>query len=331
MSLAIIGGGSWGTALAVVLAPRFDQVTLWVHEPELCARMAASRQNDVFLPGVPLPANVLPVNHLESAPGGASIVLIVTPSHHVRAVAGRLAPHLHPGMLFVSAAKGLEQGTLLRVSQVLEDVIGPRFPPRIAVLSGPSFAREVAAGEPAAIAVASTDEDAAARVQEAFRGPTFRPYRNNDPVGVEIGAALKNVIAIAAGVCHGLGLGSNAKAALITRGLAEITRLAVAMGGNPRTLSGLAGLGDLVLTCTGELSRNRRVGLELAAGKPLAEILSGMKMVAEGVQTTSAALELAHRFGVDLPITEQMEAILSGRKTPQAALRDLMDRSLKGE
>lgn len=331
MSLAIIGGGSWGTALAVVLAPRFEKVTLWVHEPDLCARMAASRENDVFLPGVPLPDSVSPVNHLEASVAGASIVLLVTPSHHVRAVATRLAPHLHPGMLFVSAAKGLEQGTLLRVSQVLDEVLAPSFPPRIVVLSGPSFAREVAAGEPAAIAVSSTDEDAAAQVQEAFRGPTFRPYRNNDPVGVEIGAALKNVIAIAAGVCHGLGLGSNAKAALITRGLAEITRLAVAMGGNPRTLSGLAGLGDLVLTCTGELSRNRRVGLELAAGKPLAEILSGMKMVAEGVQTTSAALELARRFDVDLPITEQMEAILSGRKTPQAALRELMDRSLKGE
>ncbi|MBL8213681.1 MAG: NAD(P)-dependent glycerol-3-phosphate dehydrogenase [Bryobacterales bacterium] len=331
MSLAIIGGGSWGTALAVVLAPRFEKVTLWVHEPDLCARMAASRENDVFLPGVRLPDSVTPFNHLETAAAEASIVLIVTPSHHVRAVASRLAPHLHPGMLFVSAAKGLEQGTLLRVSQVLDEVLSPHFSPRIVVLSGPSFAREVAAGEPAAIAVASTDEDAAAQVQEAFRGPTFRPYRNHDPVGVEIGAALKNVIAIAAGVCHGLGLGSNAKAALITRGLAEITRLAVAMGGNPRTLSGLAGLGDLVLTCTGELSRNRRVGRELAAGKPLADILSGMKMVAEGVQTTSAALELARRFDVDLPITEQMEAILSGRKTPQAALRELMDRSLKGE
>jgi glycerol-3-phosphate dehydrogenase (NAD(P)+) len=331
LSLAIIGGGSWGTALAVVLAPRFVKVRLWVHERDLCQRMAATRENDVFLPGIPLAEHVEPVNALEDAVAGASIVLMVTPSHHVRAVSAGLVPHLFEDMLFVSATKGLEQGTLLRMSQVLQAVIGVRFQPRIVVLSGPSFAREVAMGEPAAIAVASEDEDAAAEVQAAFRGPTFRPYRNTDPTGVEIGAALKNVIAIAAGVCHGLGFGSNAKAALITRGLAEITRLAVAMGGNPRTLAGLAGLGDLVLTCTGELSRNRRVGMELASGKPLAEILGGMKMVAEGVQTTSVALELARRYDVNLPITEQMEAILSGGKSPQAALRELMDRSLKGE
>jgi glycerol-3-phosphate dehydrogenase (NAD(P)+) len=329
--LAIIGGGSWGTALSIVLAPRFDTVRLWVYETDLARRMAETRENDVFLPGFKLPDAVRPTSQLDEALKDAQVVLTVMPSHHVRAIAGRMIACLHPGMLLVSATKGIENGSLMRVSEVLAEVIGPKFEPAVAVLSGPTFAREVAQGEPTAIAISSTNPELSRRIQAAFSGPTFRLYTNNDPVGVEVGAALKNVIAIAAGVCQGLGFGSNAKAALITRGLAEITRLAVAMGGQPLTLSGLAGLGDLVLTCSGDLSRNRTVGIALASGRTLSEILGSMNMVAEGVQTTHAAIDLARKFQVNLPITEQMEAILSGRKSPREALRELMDRSLKGE
>lgn len=329
--LAIIGGGSWGTALSIVLAPRFEQVTLWVYESDLAARIARTRENDTFLPGFSLPSSVIPTSELAQALQDAEIVLTVMPSHHVRVVTTNMLPLLNPEMLFVSATKGIENGSLLRVSEILAEVIRPRFDPSIAVLSGPTFAREVAQGEPTAIAISSVNRELSRQVQAAFSGPTFRLYTNHDPVGVEVGASLKNVIAIAAGVCQGLGFGSNAKAALIARGLAEITRLAVAMGAQPQTLSGLAGLGDLVLTCSGELSRNRQVGIALASGKTLDQILGSMTMVAEGVQTTHAAMDLARKFGVVLPITEQMEAILSGCRSPQEALRELMDRSLKGE
>jgi glycerol-3-phosphate dehydrogenase (NAD(P)+) len=293
--------------------------------------MADMRENDVFLPGFRLPEQVEPTSQLEECLDDVGVVLNVMPSHHVRAVVTRMLPCLRPEMLLVSATKGIETGTLLRVSEILDDVIRPRFEPSIGVLSGPTFAREVAQGEPTAIAIASADQELARRIQAAFSGPTFRLYTNSDPIGVEVGASLKNVIAIAAGVCQGLGFGSNAKAALITRGLAEITRLAVAMGAQPLTLAGLAGLGDLVLTCSGELSRNRQVGIALASGRTLDQILGSMNMVAEGVHTTYAALDLARKFQVNLPITEQMEAILSSRKTPREALRELMDRSLKGE
>lgn len=329
--LAVIGGGSWGTALAIALAPRFDSARLWVFEPDLCARIEATRENDVFLPGCPLPANVAVHNRLPAALEGAEIVLSVMPSHHVRRVYEAMLPHLSPNMAFVSATKGLENGSLLRVSEVIAQVIGPLFPPRIGVLSGPTFAREVARGEPAAVVISSLDPDLARCIQTAFAGPAFRLYTNSDPVGVELGAALKNVIAIAAGVCQGLGLGANTIAALITRGLAEISRLAVAAGGNPRTLAGLAGLGDLVLTCNGDLSRNRQVGIRLGQGQPLDQILNSMKMVAEGVQTTYAAVDLAARLGVDMPITSQMNAVLHNGKSPREALRELMDRSLKEE
>lgn len=326
--LAVIGGGSWGTALAVVLSPRFDNVRLWVYEADLAARMQSSRENDVFLPGTRLPDNVDITTNLAAA-ADADILLSVVPSDFLRRVAADLKPHLSSTTPVVSATKGIENKTLLRMSEVLGDVLGG--PGRIGVLSGPTFAREVARGEPAAVAIASANPELARQVQEAFSGRTFRLYRNSDPVGVEIGAAIKNVIAIAAGVCAGLGLGSNARAALITRGLAEITRLAVAMGGRAQTLAGLAGLGDLVLTCTGDLSRNRQVGLELAKGRAIAEITGGMRMVAEGVSSTFAAMDLARKFGVEMPITEQMELILRGRWSPQEALRELMERSLKGE
>jgi len=329
MHLAIIGGGSWGTALAIVLAPRSESITLWAHEADLAGRMAHSRVNDIFLPGFQLPANVQIVSgNLGNALGGADIVLGVMPSHHARGIYTAMLPHLTPSTILVSATKGLEQGSLLRMSEVLGQVVQTS---RIAVLSGPTFAREVAAGNPTAVAVASSAPEVAQCVQEAFSGPTFRLYTNADPVGVEVGAALKNVIAIGAGICEGLGLGHNPTAALITRGLAEITRLAMAMGGQAKTMAGLAGLGDLVLTCNGELSRNRYVGKELGSGRPLGEILGSMRMVAEGVETCASAVALGEKFSVDLPIVQQMHAVLNAGKSPREAVRDLMDRSLKGE
>jgi glycerol-3-phosphate dehydrogenase (NAD(P)+) len=327
--LAIIGAGAWGTALAIVLAPRFEDVRIWVHEPDLAGRMDRERENDIYLPGFRLPSNVSPSSEPAGVLAAADVVLTVTPSHHLRRVIASVRGHLPESILVVSATKGLENGSLLRMSEVLAETLPPA--PRIAVLSGPTFAREIAAGEPAAVVISSTEPEVAKCIQGAFSGPTFRLYTNNDPVGVEIGAALKNVIAIAAGICRGVGLGNNAVAALITRGLAEITRLAVAMGGNPRTLAGLAGLGDLVLTCTGELSRNRTVGVELGKGRPLSEILASMTAVAEGVQTTSAAVELARRYGVEMPIINQMHAILYLGKPPLDGVRELMDRTLKPE
>jgi glycerol-3-phosphate dehydrogenase (NAD(P)+) len=330
-NLAIIGGGSWGTALAIVLAPRFERVRLWVYEPDLTERMCATRENDVYLPGFRLPDNIHVHNEFAPALRDAEIVLGVMPSHLARALYRQMAPYLTPAMHLVSATKGLEIGTLMRVSDVLREVLEPQFPPRVAVISGPTFAREVARGDPTALVVASTNRELADTIQSAFSGPTFRLYTSPDPVGVEVGGAVKNVVAIGAGVCHGLGFGSNALAALITRGLAEISRLALAMGGHPKTLAGLAGLGDLVLTCTGELSRNRTVGLELAKGRKLEEIVNSMKMVAEGIKTTSATVDLARQYRVEMPIAEQMHAMLHLGRPPREAIRQLMERQLKGE
>lgn len=331
MNASIIGAGSWGTALAIVLAPRFERIRLWAHESDLVDRILSTRVNDVFLPGFSLPLNVEPMADLGSALADASIVVGVMPSRFARSLYREMLPHLSPAMRFVSATKGLEQGTLLRMSEVAQQAIAEKFEPRVAVLSGPTFAREVARGEPTAVVISSGDRELAASIQREFSGPTFRLYANDDPVGVELGAALKNIIAIGAGICDGLGLGSNSIAALITRGLAEITRLAVALGGRPRTLSGLAGLGDLVLTCNGDLSRNRTVGIELAKGRKLADIVSSMTMIAEGVETTSAACDLARKFHVEMPITMQMDAILRGRTLPLDAIRELMERELKTE
>ncbi|MEO8028977.1 MAG: NAD(P)H-dependent glycerol-3-phosphate dehydrogenase, partial [Bryobacteraceae bacterium] len=291
-------------------------------------RMRSTRVNDIYLPESKIPANVEVFSEIEPAARGANVVLGVMPSHHARRIYGSIRNECQPGMTFVSATKGLEHGTLERISEVIAEETGSA---RIAVLSGPTFAKEVARGEPAAVVIASRDLEVASEVQAQFSGPTFRLYTNGDPIGVEVGAALKNVIAIGAGVCRGLGLGNNSVAALITRGLAEISRLAVAMGGQPKTLAGLAGLGDLVLTCTGDLSRNRTVGMELGKGRKIEDIVGGMRMVAEGVQTTAVAMELARRHGVDMPITAQMDLVINHGKDPREALRDLMDRSLKGE
>ena len=329
--LAIIGAGSWGTALAIVLAPRFESVRLWVYERDLCEQLQRDRENTVYLPGFRLPANVMASSDVQDVLEDAGIVLSVVPSHVVRPVFHTILPYLREEMLFVSATKGLENGTLDRMTGVIREAASPAFVPRVAVLSGPTFAREVAAGKPTAVVAASTDEETSRHVRESFSGPTFRVYSGTDPVGVEIGGAVKNVIAIGAGLCAGLELGHNALAALITRGLAEMTRLAVAMGAKPSTLSGLAGLGDLVLTCTGELSRNRTVGMELAQGKGLSEIVDSRRMVAEGVKTTAATVALAARFSVEMPIAQQMHAMLNLGRSPADAIRELMERSLKAE
>lgn len=329
--LAIIGAGSWGTALAIVLAPRFSSLRLWVYERDLGTRIRETRQNDVYLPGAQIPPHVEVTSDLGVALEGAEIVLSVMPSHLVRSLYQQMRPFLKESMLFVSATKGLENGTLLRVSEIIREELSSAFAPRIAVISGPTFAKEVARFEPTAMVAASTDPVAAEAVQAAFSSPTLRLYSSPDPVGVEIGGAIKNVVAIGAGVLHGMGLGYNAAAALITRGLAEMTRLAVAMGGKSQTLAGLAGLGDLVLTCTGDLSRNRTVGVELAHGRKLDEIVGSMKMVAEGIKTTNAAVELARRHAVEMPIAEQMFQMLHSGIPPRDAIQRLMERSLKGE
>ena len=327
-NLAIIGGGSWGTALGIVLQPRFEQVRLWVYERDLAERIAETRENDVYLPGFQIDPKIQVTSDLSFALDGAEVVLSVMPSHLVRAMYQQMLPVLQPSMLFVSATKGVENGSLLRMSEVIRQVVPEA---RVAVISGPTFAREVARGDPTALVVASEHDEVAACIQTAFSGPTFRLYRSADTIGVEIGGSIKNVVAIGAGVLHGLSLGHNVMAALITRGLAEMTRLAVGLGGNPKTLAGLAGLGDLVLTCTGDLSRNRTVGVELARGRKLDEIVSSMKMVAEGIKTTNAAVDLARRTSVEMPISEQMYQMLHFGLAPQEAIRRLMERSLKGE
>jgi glycerol-3-phosphate dehydrogenase (NAD(P)+) len=335
-NIAVIGAGAWGTAIAIVLGRRgAHRVCLWAHEPEVRDSVNARHVNDSFLAGCPIPATVTATNSLEEALNGAEIVVSVMPSHHTRRVFLAMLPYLDPGMLFVSATKGIENDTFLRMSDVINDVLrqSPHaLVPRIGALSGPTFAKEVAVSHPTALTVASTDVELAATIQKEFSDPRFRVYTSDDVVGVELGGSLKNIVAIAAGVCDGLDLGHNSVAALITRGLAEITRLVVACGGRRETMSGLAGLGDLVLTCTGGLSRNRTVGVELGHGRNLNDVIAGMHgMVAEGVLTTNAAVGLAKKMDIEMPITEQMYAILQLGKSPQDAIRDLMARPFTSE
>ena len=326
---AVLGAGSWGTALAVHLGHVGHDVALWGRDRQLLSDMAARRVNQTYLPDVSFPAPLRPVESLSDALEHARHVIVAVPSHGLRTVVRSAVPHLPAGALLVSATKGIETDSLQRMSEVLREETEGRHP--VVVLSGPSFALEVARQLPTALVAASDDADAELAVQAEFRGPSFRLYASNDVAGVEVGAALKNVIAIAAGVVESLGLGHNAMSALITRGLAEISRLACAMGGRRETLAGLSGLGDLVLTCTGSLSRNRRVGLELGKGRSLEEVLSNMKMVAEGVRTTEAALALGERHGVELPIAARMADVLAGRQTPKAAVGELMIRRQRGE
>ena len=328
-SITIMGGGAWGTAIALSLARRdVHQLTLWTHSEEVARAIHASRENTGFLPGFAIPKSIAVTTDPELALAPAEIVVSVMPSHHVRASYERFAPYLRSGQILVSATKGIEDGSYLRVSQIIAEVLGRHLLDLpIAVLSGPSFAQEVAAGSPTAVTIASADQDVATRMQRDFSSSTLRLYTNDDVIGVELGGALKNVIAIAAGVVTGLGLGYNSTAALITRGIAEVTRLSIACGGRRETLAGLSGLGDLVLTCTGALSRNRWVGVELGKGQPLPAILEGLHgKVAEGVRTTTAALGLAQQQGVELPIAEQVAAILQKGKSPVQAMQELMVR-----
>jgi glycerol-3-phosphate dehydrogenase (NAD(P)+) len=328
-TLTVLGAGSWGTALAVHLGRIGHDVRLWARDPSLAADISARRANAVYLPDVLLPASVSITHSLGHALDETDLVVSAIPTHGCRSVMREVSPIISPHAVVVSATKGLEEDTLLRMSEVVAQELGSDH--RVVVLSGPSFALEVAHQLPTAVLAASTDTAAINLVQSEFRGPYFRLYGSNDVVGVEIGGALKNVIAIAAGVVEGLGLGHNALAALITRGLAEITRLACAAGGDRETTAGLSGLGDLVLTCTGTLSRNRHVGLELARGRALADVLAGMKMIAEGVRTTGAALALGEKHGIELPIATQMAAVLEGRTDVRSAVDALMLRRQKAE
>ncbi|HEV8346278.1 MAG TPA: NAD(P)H-dependent glycerol-3-phosphate dehydrogenase [Vicinamibacterales bacterium] len=328
-AVTVLGAGSWGTALAVHLGRIGHDVRLWARDAALAREMAARRANAIYLPDVRLPPNVSVTAAIAEALHQSELVIAAIPSHGCRAVVRKAAPHIAPRAVLVSAMKGLEADTLLRMSEVIAQEVGPARP--VVALSGPSFAAEVAQQLPTAVLAASLDAEATKMVQAEFRSPYFRLYGSDDVIGVEIGGALKNIIAIAAGVVEGLGLGHNALAALITRGLAELTRLACAAGGRRETLAGLSGLGDLVLTCTGNLSRNRYVGVELARGRPLADILAGMKMIAEGVRTTGAALALGERHHVELPIATQMAEVLAGRSDVRTAIETLMLRRQRAE
>jgi glycerol-3-phosphate dehydrogenase (NAD(P)+) len=331
--IAILGGGSWGTALAIVLSRTHEphEISVWVRDASLAESIRREGENTRYLPGHKLPETVRVTHDAAAALENADVVIGAVPAAHARGVYQLVLAHLLRGTPIVSATKGLEPATHARMSEVISQIAPREIPPRIAVLSGPSFAAEVAAGHPTAVVLASSDLALANELQDEFASPSFRLYTNADVLGVELAGAMKNVMAIAAGACQGIGLGANSLAALITRGLAEMTRLAIALGARPETLSGLAGLGDLVLTCTGSLSRNRRVGIELGKGRSLAEILEGMKMVAEGVGTAGALLSLASESGIELPITEQVEAILHQGRSPRDAIRNIMERSLKRE
>lgn len=325
----MLGAGGWGTALAIHLARAGHDVLLWARDAAFAAEMQRERLNRVYLRDVRFPDRLTVTGDLTGALRDTALIVWAVPSHGTRAIVRIASSGIAPGAIVVSATKGLEQDSLLRMSEVLTQELRPGV--HVAVLSGPSFALELARQLPTAVSVAADDPSVVARVQEEFRAPYFRLYGTADVVGVEIGGALKNVIAIAAGVAEGLGLGHNAQAGLITRGLAEMSRLACAAGARPETLAGLTGLGDLVLTCTGALSRNRQVGLELAKGRTLGEVLGGMKMVAEGVRTTEAALALAARHGVELPIAAQVAELLAGRKDARTALGELMLRPQRAE
>ena len=333
MNIAVIGAGAWGTAICIALGRKGGhRVRLWAYEKEVVDSINSRHVNELFLAGQKLPDAITASSDFAHVLDQAQIVVSVMPSHHTRRLFQQMKPHLRPEMLFVSATKGIENDSLLRMTEVISQVVGDKFKPRLAAMSGPSFAKEVAKGDPTAIAIASTDKELSSIAQKEFSDPTFRVYTNDDVVGVEMGGALKNVIAIAAGVCDGMGLGHNTIAALITRGLAEITRLTVACGGKPLTMSGLAGMGDLVLTCTGGLSRNRTVGVELGKGRRLDDIIAGMHgMVAEGVLTTNAAVALGKKMNVEMPISQQMHAILHDGKPSRDAIRELMTRPATGE
>ncbi len=331
MKIGVIGAGSWGTTLANLLAEKGYQVTLWAYEADLVERMKTSRENDLYLSGFKLAENLSFTNDIAEAVAGRELVLFVPPSQVLRGLLQQALPHFGEEAIIVSASKGIENDTLLPMSEIFAELLPEPLKGRTAYLSGPSFAKEVMQRMPTAVAVASPESAVAETVQKVFSTDCFRVYTNSDAIGVELGGALKNVIALAAGVSDGLGFGYNTRAALITRGLAEITRIGVAMGADPLTFAGLAGMGDLVLTCTGDLSRNRTVGYELGRGRKLEEILKEMRMVAEGVKTTLSAYQLSRKLGVEAPLIEQMYEILYNNKEARRAVSDLMVRELKQE
>lgn len=332
--IAVVGAGSWGTALAMVLASKGFIVMLWGHNKEHIQKLLAEKENSKYLPGFPLAENIFPTASLQDAVSDCDVVCMVVPSHGFRQVYEQVVTYLKDAVCVVSAVKGIENTTLMTMTQVMEDVhkksvVHKNITP--AVLSGPSFAKEVAQNIPTAITIGCRDLSVARKLQKLFVTENFRVYASSDVIGLEISASLKNIVAVAAGICDGLGYGLNTRAALITRGLAEITRLGVALHAEPATFSGLSGLGDLVLTCTGNLSRNRSVGLQLGQGRKLEEIVSEMNMVAEGVKTTRSGFELAKKMGIEMPILEQVYAIIYEGKDCSAAVRDLLNRELKVE
>ena len=329
--IGVVGAGSWGTALAKLLADKGFALDLWVFEQDVKEQIETDRENKIFLPHIKLPDNITPSNDLESVVAEKDLVLVVVPSHFTRDVAGRMKKFISPETIIVTASKGIENKTHLTMTQIIEEKID--FIPRenIAVLSGPSFAKEVANRVPTVVAAASTSRNVAEYVQEIFSCPTFRVYVNDDPIGTQIGGAMKNVVAIAAGICDGMKMGLNPRAALITRGLTEMNRLGTKLGADPLTLSGLAGVGDLLLTCTGELSRNYTVGKQIGEGKHLEEIVSEMRMVAEGVKTTRSVYNLSKKLGIDLPICNEVYAVLFEGLSVEETVKRLMNRSLKHE
>ncbi|MCS6804341.1 MAG: NAD(P)H-dependent glycerol-3-phosphate dehydrogenase [Acidobacteriota bacterium] len=331
MRIAVIGAGSWGTALSCLLAERHEVVRLWGHNAQRVRQMQQTRENTLYLPNVRLPESVLVTDSLQEAIEGAEIVVTVVPSHACRHVFTEMRPWLKPRMILVSATKGIEIQTQMCMSQVMRDVLREEFEPRYVALSGPSFAIEVAQRHPTAVVAASVHSEYAQLIQQAFSTPSFRVYSSTDVIGVELGGAVKNVMALAAGVVAGLGWGYNSTVALATRGLAEMTRLALALGGRAETLAGLAGMGDLMLTCMGALSRNRRVGVELGRGRSLEQILPTMTMVAEGINTTRATYELSRRLDIPMPITTSMYQVLYQGKPPRQAAEELMVRPLTRE
>lgn len=331
MTTAVLGAGAWGTALSLVLCGKGRPVRLWTWQPEHAAAILRERENRQFFPGFPLPSELEVSADLQETLRGARWVVVVVPSEAFRATLTRALPHLEAGAALISASKGIETKSCMLLSQVTEEVMGAQASRCFGVLSGPSFAVEVAEGAPTSVALAAARAEVALEAQEHFATERFRVYTSSDPTGVQVGGALKNVIAIAVGACSGLGFGHNARAGLITRGLAELSRLACALGGSERTLSGLAGLGDLVLTCTGDLSRNRTVGFELGRGRRLEDVLAQLGHVAEGVTTAQSAHHLAERLGVDLPICTEVYRVLHEGKPPREAVRDLLARPLRSE
>jgi glycerol-3-phosphate dehydrogenase (NAD(P)+) len=329
--IGIIGGGSWGTTLAHLLAEKGFKVSLWVYEAELCRIMREKKVNTFYLPGVRLPVNISPTNSLKEACSGKDFLFIVCPSQKVRGILRRCNPHLSPHTIIINASKGIENRSLLPLSHVVKEALPVHYHKRLAFLSGPSFALELSRMQPTALSLASEEGSVAREVQRLISTPYCRVYASSDVVGVTLGGALKNVIAIAAGISDGLGFGHNSRAALITRGLAEMTRLGCRMGANAMTFSGLSGLGDLVLTCTSDLSRNRSLGIKLGKGERLKNVLKGTRAVIEGVTTTKSTYQLSQKLGVEMPITHQTYLVLYKNKSPKTAVSELMSRDLRYE